>query len=278
MLMAIQYPFIADEEMPRWESWIERTTGIVLRGRKRVLEQGIYPRLLACGLTSLKDYEQLVGSGQQGGAEKAALIDQLTVKDSNFFRDSQSMTAVGDYLLRRSREVDSDSHRFKIWSVGCARGQEAWSLAMVAATQFSFSDYSWNVLGTDISPTAVMHASEGLYSEKQVRNVSAHHRARFFSQREQGWQVQDKLREQVRFGASNLQDIETCPYRDQDVIYCQNVLIYFRGDRVNKILDQLILRLRPGGLLVLGAGEAPDWRSTAVSRWRPETLNAYRLS
>jgi type IV pilus assembly protein PilK len=278
MQMAVQYPYIADEELSRWEGWIESTTGIVLRGRKRVLEQGIYPRLLACGLDCLEDYQQLVGSGQQGGAEKAALIDQLTVKDSNFFRDGRAMTAVGDYLLRRSREVDCDSHDFKIWSVGCARGQETWSLAMTAAAQFAFTDFSWSVLGTDISPSAVMYANRGAYSKEQVRNVSAHHLTRFFTRQDQDWQVQQQLRDHVRFGASNLKDIETCPYRDQDVIFCQNVLIYFRDEKVHQILDQLIQRLRPGGLLVLGAGEAADWRPTAGSRWRPDTINAYRVS
>lgn len=278
MLMAVKYPNITDEELPQWESWIENTTGIALRGRNRVLEQGIYPRLLACGLTSLEDYQLLVGGGQQGGAEKAALIDQLTVKDSSFFRDARSMSAVADYLLRRSREVDSGSHEFRIWSVGCARGQETWSLAMTAAAQFAFTDFSWSVLGTDISPSAVMYANRGEYRSEQVRNVSPHHLAYFFDQQDGGWRVQEQLREKVRFGASNLKDIETCPYRDQDVIYCQNVLIYFRDETAHEILDQLIQHVRPGGLLVLGAGEAPDWRPTAASRWRPDIINAYRVS
>jgi type IV pilus assembly protein PilK len=278
MQAMVEYPYIADEEMPRWESWIENTTGIVLRGRKRVLEQGIYPRLLACGISSLDEYQGLVGNGLQGGAEKAALIDQLTVKDSSFFRNSEALGAVGDYLLRRSREVEIDKHQFKIWSAGCARGQETWSLAMIAAELFAFTDVSWNVLGTDISPSAVIHASRASYSEQQVASVSAHRRTGFFTQQDQDWHVNEQLRNRVRFGASNLKDIETCPYRDQDVIFCQNVLIYFRADMVNRIVDQMIQRLRPGGLLVLGAGEAPDWRSTAVSRWRPETLNAYRVA
>ena len=72
-----EYPTISDEELPRWENWIENTTGIVLRGRKHVLEQGIYPRLLACGIANLEEYRRLIDLGQGGGLEKAALIDQL---------------------------------------------------------------------------------------------------------------------------------------------------------------------------------------------------------
>lgn len=271
------YPFIPDEDMPRWESWIESTTGIALRGRKRVLEQGIYPRLQACGVTSLQDYQLLVDSSLEGRAEKFALIDQLTVKDSSFFRQQEAMLAVGEYLRRRARENLASERELKIWSVGCARGQEAYSLGMIAAEQFAYTDTRWRVLGTDISPTAVIAAARGVYSDKQVSVLSGHRRTRFFARQEDAWQVQEHLRERVRFGTSNLKDVESCPYRELDVIYCQNVLIYFRADMVNRILDQLAQRLRPGGILVLGAGEASEWNAGELSRWRPEILNAYRL-
>ena len=89
--------------------------------------------------------------------------------------------------------------------------------------------------------------------------------------------VTSDLRNRVRFGTSNLQHVDQCPYRGQDVIFCQNVLIYFRQDTVSRILDQFVDRLNPGGLLVLGAGEAPNWKSDRVVRWLPGRLNAYRV-
>ena len=60
MASIANFPSIAEEDMPRWESWIEGVTGILLRGRKRVLEQGIYPRLLACGVSNLEEYQRLI--------------------------------------------------------------------------------------------------------------------------------------------------------------------------------------------------------------------------
>jgi chemotaxis methyl-accepting protein methylase len=272
-----EYPTISDEEFPRWERWIENATGIVLHGRKHVLEQGIYPRLLACGISSLEEYRRILDFGQSGGLEKAALIDQLTVKDSNFFRNEQAMNAVGDYLLRLSREVEKEDYELRVWSVGCAMGQEAYSLAMIAAEMFQYTDQRWQVLGTDISPTAVMHARHGVYNDKQMAPVSSARKMRFFEQAESGWAVEPGLQQQVRFGISNLRELDKCPYRGQDVIFCQNVLIYFREDMVQHMLDQFIERLNPGGLLVLGAGEAPDWKSSRVVRWLPGRLNAYRV-
>ncbi|MEE4660978.1 MAG: CheR family methyltransferase [Halieaceae bacterium] len=272
-----EYPSIPDEELPRWESWIENTTGIALRGRKHVLEQGIYPRLLACGLSSLEEYKRLIDLGQGGGLEKAALIDQLTVKDSSFFRNEQAMNAVGEYLLRLSREVEKDDYELRLWSVGCALGQEAWSLAMVTAEYFEYTDQRWVVMGTDISPTAVIRAKMGQYTDKQMANVNEARRMRFFERRGEDWVVEPGLRERLRFGTSNLRDIENCPFRGQDVVFCQNVLIYFREDTVQRILDELVARLNPGGLLVLGAGEAPNWKSPRVERWMPGRLNAYRV-
>ncbi len=274
MMAAAEYPIIPDDELPRWEAWIENTTGIVLQGRKRVLEQGIYPRLLACGVSSLEEYQSLINLGLEGYVEKAALIDQLTVKDSKFFRYPESLEGTAGYLVRRSRQVEP-GHEIKIWSVGCALGQEAYSLAMIAAEQLAYTDVPWQVLGTDISLSALSVAEAGKYLDKQVMGVSTQRMARFFNLVDERWQVCEELRERVRFGASNLKDIDLCPYTDMDIIYCQNVLIYFRADAVNHIVDQLVQRLRPGGLLVLGAGEAPNWSSPAVSRWRAESLNAY---
>jgi type IV pilus assembly protein PilK len=236
-----------------------------------VLEQGIYPRLLACGVSSLEEYQRLMRN-DNCQAERAALIDQLTVKDSKFFRSEQAMTAVGDYLRERTRK---NHEQIDIWSVGCARGQEAYSLGITAAEIFAFSDVRWQVLGTDISPSAVMDAAQGNYSDKQVDGISIQRMACYFDYAHEGWQVVDQLREAVRFGISNLKDIASCPYSAFDVIYCQNVLIYFRPDMVEHILNELQSRLKPGGLLVLGAGEGSSWNSTMLNRWRPETLNAY---
>jgi type IV pilus assembly protein PilK len=277
MVSTTNFPSIAEEDMPRWESWIESVTGILLRGRKRVLEQGIYPRLLACGVSTLEEYQHLVEFSFEGQVEKLALIDQLTVKDSSFFRSEKSMTAVGEYLRRRAREAGSEDYEFRLWSVGCALGQEAYSLAMIASEQFAFTHQKWRVLATDISPSAVTSAAAGHYADKQVAGVSTHRMTHFFDWDEDGWRVNRALRNKVRFGTSNLKNIETCPYAELDVIYCQNVLIYFREDLVNHIVSELVKRLRPGGILVLGAGEAPNWKSSGVTRWRPETLNAYRV-
>ena len=272
-----EYPSISDEELPRWEHWIEQTTGIALRGRKHLLEQGIYPRLLACGIGSLDEYRRLIDIGEGGGLEKAALIDQLTVKDSSFFRNEQAMNAVGDYLLRLSREVEKEDYELRVWSVGCALGQEAYSLAMVTAEHFEYTGQRWQVLGTDLSPSAVIHAKRGVYSNKLLSGLSPARLARFFEGVENGWKVKSDMQERVRFGTSNLRHLEQCPYRGQDVIFCQNVLIYFREDTVRRMLDQFVERLNPGGLLVLGAGEAPGWESHRVVRWLPGRLNAFRV-
>ena len=277
MASTANFPSIAEKDMPRWESWIEGVTGILLRGRKRVLEQGIYPRLLACGVSTLEEYQCLVDSSVEGPAEKLALIDQLTVKDSSFFRSEKSMTAVGEHLRRSAREVDSEDYEFSIWSVGCALGQEAYSLAMIASEQFAYTRQKWRVLATDISPSAVTYAAAGHYADKQVSGLSADRITHYFGREENGWRVEKSLRNKVRFGTSNLKNIETCPYGELDIIYCQNVLIYFGDELVNRIINELVKRLRPGGILVLGAGEAPNWKSSEVARWRPETLNAYRV-
>ncbi len=273
---AVEFPTIADEDMPRWEQWIEGVTGITLEGRKRALESCIYQRLLGRGLPSLEAYQRVVRDGAEGDAEKAALIDQLTVKDSRFFRDVEAMDSVVEYMRGKVAALDGKGESFRIWSVGCALGQEAWSLGMLAAECFAYTDVDWQVLGTDISLSALAQAREARYPERQLHRVSEHRRRRFFSPVENGLQVQEHLKSRVVFGASNLKDIAVCPYEEQDVIFCQNVLIYFRDEMARHIVSELARRLRPGGLLVLGAGEIQDWDTSALERWRPEIVNAYR--
>ena len=275
-MTAVEFPAIADEDMPLWQDRIEGVTGITLEGRKRALESCIYQRLLGKGLPSLDEYQRVFDRGVEGEAEKAALIDQLTVKDSRFFRDAGAMEATAEYIRRRARELNGQAADFKLWSVGCARGQETWSLAMLAAERFAYTDVDWSVTGSDISVSALLEAKNGRYSGKALQRVSEHRRRRFFEKNGEQWAVQGHLSKRVSFVTANLKDVEDCPIGDQDVIFCQNVLIYFRPDMTKHIVDELVKRLRPGGLLVLGAGEATEWESPAVERWRPEIVNAYR--
>jgi len=74
---------------------------------------------------------------------------------------------------------------------------------------------------------------------------------------------------------ANMLDLEKSPLRNMDVIYCQNVLIYFRKERTHIILDSLVERLTPGGLLVIGQGEALDWHNSRVSRVADNQTLAY---
>ncbi len=184
------------------------------------------------------------------------------------------MEAVGEFLHRKS-QLTEPGETLSIWSVGCAMGQEAYSLAMVALESLQHTTHDWSVLGTDISPSAMMYANRGSFTDKQVHGVNTRRMACFFQWEQGGWQVQPSLREHTRFGVSNLKNLETCPYDGFDVIYCQNVLIYFRTEMVRTIVEQLRKRLKPGGLLVLGAGEACGWEPDNASRWRPQELNAY---
>ena len=145
-----------------------------------------------------------------------------------------------------------------VWSAGCSGGQEAYSLAMAARQAAGAAERVVRVLGTDISRRQLAKAAAGAYSEAELRECPAAMRARHFvpAPDGRGWVVCPEVARQVRFDHANLLDPATYPALSPDVIFCRNVLLYFRPDVRLRCLERLRNCLRPGGWLFLGPADA----------------------
>jgi chemotaxis methyl-accepting protein methylase len=133
------------------------------------------------------------------------------------------------------------------------------------------------VTATDISLPALKKAGEGVYNARRLLDLDQDLVLEYFQQ-EGGshFRVKDFVKRRVCFSLANMIDIARSPQRNMDVIYCQNVLIYFRRERVHKILNSLAERLAVGGLLVIGQGEVTDWRHPDVYRVSSNQALAFR--
>lgn len=121
-----------------------------------------------------------------------------------------------------------------------------------------------------------MHkAQSGVYSKRKIEELSEKIRERYFQKGDQQTQVQDDLRKRVCFVRLNVLELEESPLKNFDVIYCQNLLIYFRRWRRKDIVKQLAEKLAPGGLLVLGSGELVDWVPEGLTRIPSEQTLAF---
>ncbi|MBV2134094.1 protein-glutamate O-methyltransferase CheR [Pseudomonas sp. MAP12] len=255
-------PDITAAEFRAWQELLETRSGMVLNEQRRAFLQTILgARLRELGLDSYASYFQQVTDGPRGAVEWSNLMDHLTVQETHFFRHPPSYQRLAVHLRERLGVVQ-EGRAWQLWSVGCASGEEAYSLALVAAEVQREAGLSgrFGVTGTDISLNALARARSGRYAARRVGEVGGELLERYFlEQPDGGFQVCESLRERTCFVRLNVLDLARAPQRGMDVIFCQNLLIYFRRWRRRDILARLAERLAPGGLLVIGVGEVADW-------------------
>ena len=183
------------------------------------------------------------------------LKDYLTINVSSFFRDPKK------YGYLRSRvlpELLEDRVSLRVWSAGCSRGQEAYTLAMVLGEGLSGLGQH-NILATDLDLTALEVArAGGPYDENDVANVKADDLRRHFYRDEVGYWVKEDLRRGIKFRHGNLLSEQFG--RGYDLIVCRNVVIYFTAEVKDWVYRRFHQALRPGGVLFVGGTEiVPSW-------------------
>ena len=186
------------------------------------------------------------------------LIDEVTVQETSFVRERAQLDSLPWPTLLRSAQA-AGSAAIRVWSVGCATGEEPYTLALLAAEAFAPAPPPVDVLGTDISVRALAAAAAGRYRERAIRVLDGDHRRRYLDRQQDGtFCVREGLRTLVRFRRHNLARDPLPPPGEAgfDVITCRNVLIYFEAAAAERVLERLDHSLRPGGKLLLGAADA----------------------
>ena len=193
-----------------------------------------------------------------GRALLERLIDEVTNQETTFVRDRRQLgTIAWPSLLRGVHAAGSGTIR--VWSAGCASGEEVYTLALLAAEALAPARTPVDVLGTDISGAALAAAAAGRYRERAVRALDASLRQRYLERQADGsYLVGEQLRALVRFRRHNLARGPFPPAGEVgfDLVVCRNVLIYFEAPLVERVISSLGRSLRPGGMLVLGAADA----------------------
>lgn len=271
-------PDITATEFRAWQELLETRSGIVLNEQRRAFLQTILAtRLRELELGSYASYYEQVTAGPRGAVEWSHLMDHLTVQETRFFRHPESFEHLAGYLRERLL-ARPDERAWQLWSVGCSSGEEVYSLALVAAEvqREAGLDGRFGITGTDLSLNALERARAARYSPSRVGELAPELLGRYFQAQDDGsLSVCDALRERVCFSRLNVLDLARAPQRGMDVIFCQNLLIYFRRWRRREILSRLVERLAPGGLLVIGVGEVADWRHPQLQPVADEQVLAF---
>ncbi|MCK5880418.1 MAG: protein-glutamate O-methyltransferase CheR [Sinobacterium sp.] len=269
-------PDLSDDEFREWQLLLEERTGITFDRHRRILQNGLTQRLREIHVDSYHDYFLQVRSGVHGAVEWEALLKTLTVKETRFFRDPDAYLFLKKFLLEYVPKQTSAS--LEIWSAACSTGEEAYSLAMLANDVLASmqSDKFFGVTATDICMSTLSVARQGVYTKRKLDVLGDRSKKQYFDELEQSFSVKESLKQRVCFVQANLVQESALPISNLDVVYCQNVLIYFKKSRQYAVLDSLVDRMRTGGVLIIGMAEAQGWVNPAVKKINNDKVQAYQ--
>ncbi|MBV8163399.1 MAG: methyltransferase domain-containing protein [Candidatus Eremiobacteraeota bacterium] len=211
-------------------------------------------RAAGLGIRDDAYFDLLEAGGPSARTEWMALSPVLTVGETFLFRDAALWRLVERTLLP---ELARLTRPLWLWSAGCSTGEEAYTLAIVARRALGANAFT--VLGSDVNPKAVAAARVGVYTQWSLRGVDHDRLDDLITSGTQTVRVHDDVKAHVRFDTHNLNDPNAFPPAGMssfECIICRNVLIYMTHGAREKVIERLASCLTPGGVLVLGHGEA----------------------
>lgn len=232
---------------------VRDTLGLVFPpSRAGALDRGI---VAVCARLGEGDAVGLLHRVTRGAPEALdALAEELTVGETYLFRDDGHFAFVRDVAIP---EALARGSVVRLWSAGCATGEEAWSLAIVAHEALGdLGARRVEVIGTDLNPRFIERARRGRYGRWSFRGVDPARRERWFRPDGDGWSVAPALRHSVRFAPLNLLDTSSEAWpRGVDVVFCRNVAIYFDLETVGRVAAAIARSLVEGAWLVPGPSD-----------------------
>jgi chemotaxis methyl-accepting protein methylase len=218
--------------------------------------QAVQPHALARALSHAApglDPEMFLVRARTDDELVARLLDEITVQETFFWRDRVQLSTI-DWRALAQRARARGSASVDVWTAGCAGGDEAYTLALLAIEAPRTSDPALRILGTDLSRTALARATAGVYRDRSLRFVPPRLRRSDFERLPGGTsRIRERARAVVRFARHNL-------VHDQapgvfDLVLCRNVLIYFDGETAARVHSRLRDAVAEGGTLMLGAAD-----------------------
>lgn len=249
-----------------------RLSGVNVDPSKRdFIHLRVSKRLKALDLGTFDDYIGLLKS-EADGSEARNLVEALTTHTTSFFREGHQYEWLEQEGLERlARTHPGGASPLSVWSAASSTGAELWSAGMVLmdAAKRNSGTGNFALIGTDISRRILKTAQNATYSKAETEGVSELRRSRYLMQSKQRfgasnqyyYRVVPELRKKSRFEIMNLSKLHGSRRFSADIVFLRNVLIYFEEATQRDVLDNVISRLRPGGILFTGHAEAVPPRS-----------------
>ena len=222
--------------------------------RRRFLARRVQARIQTRGVAGYETYARLIDEDPR---EYEALLEALSINVSSFLRDPVAFEALRDQALvpLLDKRQSAGERRLAIWSAGCSKGEEPYSIAMVLLDLLGAQHTAWRLElhASDVNEKALGDARRGWYPSESFNDPAAGYVERYFSRVEQGYQIAPEVQNLVSWYRRDLRKPPLLPH--YDVILCRNVLIYYDRVEQEAMVRHLLDHLSPGGYLMLGMAE-----------------------
>jgi len=255
---ATKTAIISQDDFLKFQEFFYRKTGIRFDDTKRYfVDKRLIERIGHTGTDSFRSYFQLLRF-EPDGAELQALVNLMTVNETYFFREDYQFECLVKSILPEIVARKQGREPIRIWALPSSSGEEAFSIAMCLLERWpGIHAHDAQIISSDIDTNILAQAQAGLYSARSVQYVPKGYLAKYFTQTPRGFQISDALRAVVEFTRVNLQEpAEVRPYRNFDVIFCRNLLIYFDDASRKQAAETFFDALCPGGFILLGHAES----------------------
>src|SRR5246500_3804292 len=245
---------VSEHELSEIRGLIESRSGILFdESRERFFTTRVRDHIEHRNLSHGTELIRLI---LNSNVEYDSLLQRLLTQETSFFRYPAVYDALEKKVLPeiQERRFWESPRSLRIWSAGCSRGEEPYSIAVTVSDALKFPE-AWEVeiLATDVSRRALRHAERGAYSRRSLGEASLHQVEAYFSPSRHGYQVKPRIRRLISFAQMNL--VDSFYVGKLDCIFCMNVLMYFSAERRLSILRRFYDALEPGGYFLLGHSE-----------------------
>ncbi len=253
----VSAPPRAEDEAAEVDKILERlaaTNGLDFGAYKRpTILRRLRGRMTAAGQPDVRTYARYLASDPD---EHRRLVSSFLIKVTTFFRDPKVMTYLRETVLPDLVRTARQTHKLRLWSAGCATGEEAYSLAIMVAEVLGadLPKVQVRIFATDVDEDALAFARRGIYARSALNSLSVAQRGAHFSEVDGEFEVSKQIRSMVVFGQHDLG--VRAPFPRLDLILCRNVLIYFTRETQERALSVFAYSLRAGGRLILGGSES----------------------
>jgi chemotaxis protein methyltransferase CheR len=251
-------PVITSEDFFKFKEFFYRKTGINFEPTKRYfVDKRLIERIEATGTENFRGYFTLLRF-QPSDEELQQLTNLMTVNETYFLREEYQFKCLVDSILPEIIQHKKNGETIRIWCIPSSSGEEPYSIAMyLQETWPEIADWDVEIISSDIDTNILRRARAGSYSIRSVQHLPVLWLEKYFKGVNGEYQLCDDLRQAVEFTRVNLsQPADTFKYRNFDVIFCRNLLIYFDDVSRKTAADTFYEALNPGGFICLGHSES----------------------